>query len=1219
MYTLNLNKCSKAAYELANTMKSCAYAIAFIQEPPLYAKGITGFTRYLNLSAPISDRPRAAIIATKNISLWPSPSLSSPDVAVALWKRSESEAPIVLISMYCPSTDSFDHLLPALQYAQRNNYQVIMSGDSNARSTLWGYPVAEENARGVAFDNFIAPFPLRCLNQGRVITWRAGSRHSTIDVAFCTQNLLEQITSWKVSSSYSSDHSALEFNIRAPPALPQRAVGKADWSVYQNHLVQEHKKYSPPIKWSINQMESESRSIIKSMLTAFNKGCPLSTPKPHSQAVPWWNESIGELKTLYHNSLMHWYDHPSAEAQEAVDAAKLTYYKAIVAAKTASWHEYLSQVTTAHEMAALNRCLEKDKMKPIGLLMLGDVTASGEESVQLLADTHFPGHIKTTLDPVVSSRKRARRLPHAQLMNNHKYLDVEYVRSIFSTFGALKACGPDGIRPILLHHLPEVVLQRIVALYKATLVFGYTPRILRENNVIFLPKAGKDDYSLPKSYRPITLAPFLLKGLEKAILWRLESTILKRTVFSKHQHAFLPDRGCDSALSDAFDYVEKATLSNKKALCVSIDIRGAFDNVDIEAAIAALKRKRLPFWALRWYEHYLKSRFSTISINGSKLTFLHTRGTPQGGVCSPILWIIVFDDLLDSINLGTGARAVGYADDCLIIIYGDDMDVMETIAQHAIAQAEAWGLRTGLTICPDKSKAIVFSSSLYLGRRPRLLLNGKCLPVVSEIKYLGVIFDSTLSFHSHIVDKIDKGKKLLAILNSIVSSKFGPVARLIRWAFQAIALPRLTYACHIWGRHAQRSSHRVKLRKLSRLACLAIASPFPHSPTSGLEVLCNITPLHLSILNAGFIKMVRVKHSFSHTWIGRHRSRLGHRLWWEHQFESDIPDWYSQIAPPSTTRNIFRNFSICTDLVSTPPDPLDLDVFTDGSRQRVDDVYQVGQGAQVYSSGVKTIHQSFRLPDYCSVSQAELDAILQIGRRLLNISTSNRRIRVFSDSLSSLFALRNTRFRSDLESQTLATWISLANRNTVSFHWVKAHVNIPGNERADFLAKAGTELPSVTSPLPPPRHAIKPFMYKVIAKRWQLEWENRPDCEQTRYWLPFVPTLLEHAKHFNLTRPEMSLVTQFITGFNNFGRHTKNKGEISYGPCRLCGHPSEFSWHLATDCPMADPLRFAFFGSAGPEDGCWDIPGLLAFIKSPPIYALLTTRHPGRPLPPAAQ
>ena len=37
------------------------------------------------------------------------------------------------------------------------------------------------------------------------------------------------------------------------------------------------------------------------------------------------------------------------------------------------------------------------------------------------------------------------------------------------------------------------------------------------SNLVFLPKPGKDDYSDPRSYRPISLLSFLMKAMEKVV------------------------------------------------------------------------------------------------------------------------------------------------------------------------------------------------------------------------------------------------------------------------------------------------------------------------------------------------------------------------------------------------------------------------------------------------------------------------------------------------------------------------------------------------------------------------------------------------------------------------------------------------------------------------------------------------------------------------------
>ena len=42
-----------------------------------------------------------------------------------------------------------------------------------------------------------------------------------------------------------------------------------------------------------------------------------------------------------------------------------------------------------------------------------------------------------------------------------------------------------------------------------------------------LPKPGKPNYDEVKSFRPISLNSFLLKGLERLVLWELEDTALR--------------------------------------------------------------------------------------------------------------------------------------------------------------------------------------------------------------------------------------------------------------------------------------------------------------------------------------------------------------------------------------------------------------------------------------------------------------------------------------------------------------------------------------------------------------------------------------------------------------------------------------------------------------------------------------------------------------------
>jgi hypothetical protein len=80
-------------------------------------------------------------------------------------------------------------------------------------------------------------------------------------------------------------------------------------------------------------------------------------------------------------------------------------------------------------------------------------------------------------------------------------------------FGKHKCPGPDGYRPIVLCNLPLKARYLLLDVYNAIIELKYTPKLWRNTEVIFLPKPDKDDYSEKRSFRPISLMPFLFKTL----------------------------------------------------------------------------------------------------------------------------------------------------------------------------------------------------------------------------------------------------------------------------------------------------------------------------------------------------------------------------------------------------------------------------------------------------------------------------------------------------------------------------------------------------------------------------------------------------------------------------------------------------------------------------------------------------------------------------------
>ncbi len=84
------------------------------------------------------------------------------------------------------------------------------------------------------------------------------------------------------------------------------------------------------------------------------------------------------------------------------------------------------------------------------------------------------------------------------------------------------------------------------------------------------------------------------------------------------------------------------------------------------------------------------------------------QGTPQGGILSPLVWNLAFDDLFDRFNSGP-ACIKGFADAAAIILRGPDIYTLIELGQEAISKALDFGCENGLEFGADRTEVVVFT------------------------------------------------------------------------------------------------------------------------------------------------------------------------------------------------------------------------------------------------------------------------------------------------------------------------------------------------------------------------------------------------------------------------------------------------------------------------------------------------------------------------------
>jgi hypothetical protein len=220
------------------------------------------------------------------------------------------------------------------------------------------------------------------------------------------------------------------------------------------------------------------------------------------------------------------------------------------------------------------------------------------------------------------------------------------IRWALSTFKPFKSGGTDTTVPALLQQGVVHLVPHFCRIVRACMAYSFIPTARRQVKVTFIPKPGKLDYTEAKAYRPISLSSFLLKTMEKLVDKHIRDGALKIHPLHPNQHAYQLGKSTETAQHNAVTRIENAMQYKDIALGAFLDIDGAFDRTSFNTIIQAAGRHGIEPAICRWICAMLESRNISAILSGETLGASTARGCPQEGVLSPLMRILVVDDLL---------------------------------------------------------------------------------------------------------------------------------------------------------------------------------------------------------------------------------------------------------------------------------------------------------------------------------------------------------------------------------------------------------------------------------------------------------------------------------------------------------------------------------------------------------------------------------------------
>ncbi|XP_011313251.1 uncharacterized protein [Fopius arisanus] len=209
---------------------------------------------------------------------------------------------------------------------------------------------------------------------------------------------------------------------------------------------------------------------------------------------------------------------------------------------------------------------------------------------------------------------------------------------------------------------------------------------------------------------------------------------------------------------------------------------------------------------IRWIAAMLRTRAVSSSLSDSTVRALAGRGCPQGGVISPLLWLLVVNGLLAGLE-ELGAEAIGYADDVALLVSSKDGGTLSFKMQKALDHVQRWCTSNGLKVNPRKTEMVLYTDKRKLVVKPPSIYN-TVLSFSEDVKYLGLWIDRRLSWKKHINMQTSKVIGTYWDCRRMFGSTWGLRLKVVRWIYTAIMLPQLTYPAVAWWPAMNKACHR---------------------------------------------------------------------------------------------------------------------------------------------------------------------------------------------------------------------------------------------------------------------------------------------------------------------------------------------------------------------------------------------------------------------------
>ena len=1155
---------------------------------------------------------------------------------------SKLDQPIRITNIYVPPirTTARDTRIQNFdpKYLPWNDADII-GGDFNMHAKEWD-PIKEEDRLGIeTAEEAIANNFEICNNGEHTFTSRIHASKSTPDITFCRTNMRNKIT-WNTIEDIDSDHLPIKITLQLnnqsikKNKSNQRKYNykKANWPEYQSFIKQKTDNWRERLS-----LQEHFNTLNKIITEAAETHIP---KKKKNSGKIWWNERCQEAVKKRHVSRKEAERDPQKK-EEWNRIAKETR-QTILEEKKKSWQEVVSHLNIRTDSRKVWNIIKGIDGKsstfenPAMTINQQDIFEDRKKANILMKCYCKESRLENNKENALRNRKIKRNTYKFLQKKCHncennkssicKPFTKEELRSAMQTLNMGKAEGEDGISNEMLLHLPEAGLEKLIEGINLTWSEGKIPLEWTKANIIPILKKGKPEDN-PSSYRPISLTSCTCKLAERMVLRRLTYFLDENRILCKEQAGFRSHRSTEDQIIRIQHEITKGFNSKKPAkrtLLTLIDFSKAFDTIWRKGLLSKLISYNIPTCMLRWIKSFLTNRTAKVKLNQStskRMTI--NEGVPQGGVLSPLLFILFVNDI--GSGLDHDIHYSLFADDLAIWTQDTNPKVCRRKMQKALDKIQEWTKKWRMRINESKTEYILFTpwnkESKWTGQ---LTVNGKNIKQNNSPKFLGIEFDWNLTFSQH-TDKVTKiMAKRSKALRAVANKEWGCRNEDLRALYIGYIRSICEYAGAAWH-NATSKTNISKLEKEQNKAARSITGCFKSTPVDILLAEANLEPINCrkdylaakskekflrdddnpNSLIAAENPIARTqKAKNGQTWRGAadkliRLAKLSKAPREPLNKSDKLPPWtdinrtniifHTQLTQDCTKKDSPNKIKEITEktLEENGVNNADIQIWTDGSAK--DGTTNGGGGIIIRRGNEEDINLEVPAGLFCSSYVAEMKALREGIKHCTNINVHNSTIAIMLDNQGAIRKISAGPLnQKDNNGHQIWKFIKtlLDRNNTIIVQWVPGHVGIEYNEKVDSIAKQATKLDQS-------RAQIDLDSCKTVLKR-TMKLNN----EQSRVSSRYDEWKINREDEKTMSRKERTLLAQIRSHHCLLARSYRHRIGTEDSPnCTYCLNTPETIPHILQTCPNWTSQRIKTFGTPSPYPDCMSGRDILTFVR----------------------